>query len=83
VQLKIIVLMVHEMAKMIDTVRMDRTAFQAMTFEEPERADREYWWSRPPEEHWNMTELLRQIAYGYDRATFRIPRPINVLEREG
>jgi hypothetical protein len=51
------------------------------SFEDAARHDREYWWSRTPAERLAMAERLRQIAYGYDPATARIPRPIEILER--
>ena len=69
------------MTKLIDQYKVDRTVWRAVTFEEGERQDREYWSNAPVEEHWNVAELLRQTAYGYDPSTARLPRPIDVLER--
>jgi len=42
--------------------------------------DREYWMSRTPEERFEALELLRQIAYGYDPATERLQRVLEVTE---
>jgi hypothetical protein len=46
--------------------RLDRTAYVvANGFEEADRMDREFWWSRTPEERMRALELVRQVAYGY------------------
>jgi hypothetical protein len=43
-------------------------------------SDRAYWLSRPPAERWEALELLRQIAYGYDPATARLQRVLEIVE---
>ena len=42
--------------------------------------DRAYWLSKTPAERWEALELLRQIAYGYDPATARLQRVLEVVE---
>jgi hypothetical protein len=42
--------------------------------------DRQYWLSKTPEERFEALELLRQIAYGYDPATARLQRVLEVIE---
>ncbi len=51
-----------------------------MTVEEAERADREYWRARTPDERLAALELSRQIAYGYDPAARRLSRFFEVVE---
>jgi hypothetical protein len=43
-------------------------------------SDRAYWLSRTPAERWEALELLRQIAYGYDPATARLQRVLEIVE---
>jgi hypothetical protein len=43
------------------------------------REDRAYWLSRTPSERWQALELLRRIIYGYDAATARIQKVIEVV----
>lgn len=53
---------------------------------DPERqsdnGDRRYWLSKTPAERFEALELLRQIAYGYDPATERLQRVLEVVELE-
>jgi hypothetical protein len=42
--------------------------------------DRAYWHSKTPAERWEALELLRQIAYGYDPATARLQRVLEIVE---
>ncbi|MBI4663346.1 MAG: hypothetical protein HY735_31480 [Verrucomicrobia bacterium] len=41
--------------------------------QEAEREDRVFWHSKTPAERLAAAEQLRQIAYGYDAASARIP----------
>jgi len=59
---------------LLDNARVDRTAFSVTCFEEAERADREYWRSRTPDERLAALELSRQIVYGYDPTTRGVSR---------
>jgi hypothetical protein len=51
------------------------------SFDEADRQDRAYWLSKTPLERLAACELLRQITYGYDPATARLPRSFEILER--
>jgi hypothetical protein len=65
---------------LLENARVDRSAFAVMTIEEAERADREYWRARTPDERLAALELSRQIAYGYDPAARRLSRFFEVVE---
>lgn len=45
-----------------------------------ESDEKAFWLSKSPEERLEALELLRQIAYGYDPATTRLQRVIEVAE---
>ena len=62
--------------------KLDRTKISIFSsFEEAEKADEEYWFSRTPEERLEQVELLRRINYG-DAATARLQRVFEIVERE-
>ena len=62
---------------------MDKTAFAVFSsFEEAEAADRVYWHLRTPEERLQALELMRQSAYGYDPATARLQRILEIAQLE-
>jgi len=65
---------------LLDNVRVDRTAFRVTSFAEAERADREYWRSRTPDERLAALELSRQITYGYDPTARGLSRFFEVAE---
>jgi len=66
-----------------DTTRLDRSVVEtASSFEEAERKDREYWWSRTPEERLAAAELMRQIVYNYDPSTARLQRVLEFVAHE-
>ncbi len=48
-------------------------------FAEAETANRAYWHSRTPQERLAALELMRQKAYGYDPATTRVQRVIEIV----
>ena len=59
---------------------LDRSVVSvASSFEEADRLDREYWWSRTPLERMQALELVRQVAYGYGPGK-PLPRFQRVLE---
>lgn len=62
--------------------RLDKTQFKVFSsFEEADRDEREYWWSRSPLERIRQVELLRRLNYG-DGAFQRLQRVFEVAERE-
>jgi hypothetical protein len=58
---------------------LDRTSFSIadLTDEPDERA---YWHSKTPAERLRAAEFLRQQLYGYDPATIRLQRVLEVVE---
>jgi hypothetical protein len=65
----------------VDTARLDRSAFRVDPLEES-ASDREYWLSKSPQERMEALELMRQIIYGYDPATTRLQRVLEIAELE-
>lgn len=61
--------------------RMDKSAFSVASLDEPSD-ERRYWLSRTPNARLDAVEYLRQMAYGYDPATVRIQRVLEVIELE-
>jgi len=48
--------------------------------EEAKAADPKYWHSRTPQERLWALELMRQEAYGYDPATARLQRVLEIVQ---
>jgi hypothetical protein len=65
---------------LLDKARVNRQALAVMTFAEAEKADRDYWRSRTPDERLEALELSRQITYGYDPTTRGLSRFFEVIE---
>jgi hypothetical protein len=62
--------------------RIDKSSIEVVSsFEEAAAKDREFWLSKTPLERLAACELVRQITYGYDPATARLPRSFEILER--
>ena len=59
--------------------RLDKTAITVTSLGE-ERRDRAYWLSRPAAERFRAVEYLRQMNYGYDPATARLQRVLEIVE---
>jgi hypothetical protein len=68
------------MSDLVQSAKMDKTAFSVLSFAEAAEADRTYWWSKTPEERLAVLELLRQIHYGYDPSTERLQRVLEVID---
>jgi hypothetical protein len=68
------------MSDLVQSSRMDKTAFSVMSFAEAAEDDRKFWQSKTPEERLAALELLRQIHYGYDPATTRLQRVLEIVE---
>jgi hypothetical protein len=64
---------------MVEDQRVDRSAFRVDDLAS-ESDERSYWRSRTPEERMEALELLRQIIYGYDPATCRLQRVLEVVD---
>ncbi|MFN0168949.1 MAG: hypothetical protein ACKV22_21195 [Bryobacteraceae bacterium] len=65
----------------LDSLKVDRTVFEVCSLSEL-TDDREYWRSRTPAERLEALEIMRQIAYGYDPATARLQRVLEVAQLE-
>jgi len=59
--------------------RLDRSAFSVVPLSEADD-DLEYWLSRTPEERLSAVEVNRWLVYGYDTATSRLQRVLEVAE---
>lgn len=66
---------------LVDQVRLDRSVFEVGSLDD-EDPDKAYWQSKSPQERMEALELLRQIIYGYDPATTRLQRVLEVAELE-
>jgi hypothetical protein len=71
------------MSDMVQSTQIDKTAFSVMSFAEAAEEDRTFWRSKTPEERLAALELLRQIHYGYDPATTRLQRVLEIVELGG
>jgi hypothetical protein len=63
-----------------ELLKVDRTAFVVTSLHESD--EKEYWLSKTPEERLQALELMRQIIYGYDPATARLQRVLEVAQRQ-
>ena len=63
----------------MDSVRLDRSAFSVGSlFDQPD--EKAYWRSKTPLERLEALELMRQIIYGYNPATTRLQRVLEVAQ---
>ena len=67
---------------LLDEYRLDRTKLSVGSLDEP-GDEKEFWLSKTPAERLRALEYLRQVAYGYDPATTRLQRVLEVTQREG
>lgn len=63
----------------LDQLRVDRSVIETGRVSD-RKSDREYWLSRTLDERFEALEILRQIAYGYDPATERLQRVLEVVK---
>ncbi len=64
----------------VKTAKLDRTRFEVGSLDASD--EREYWRTKSPQERMDALELMRQIIYGYDPATTRLQRVLEVVELE-
>ncbi|MFH5834372.1 hypothetical protein [Halalkalibaculum sp. DA384] len=64
-----------------DKFRVDRNAFSVTSLQEQDKEEKMYWKDKTPHERLEAMELTRQIIYGYDPATTRLQRILEVTER--
>jgi hypothetical protein len=60
---------------------MDKTSLSIVTLSE-QGDEREFWLTRTPEQRWLAIEQMRQIVYGYQSATERLQRLLEVAQFE-
>ncbi len=63
----------------LDSVQIDRKTFSVASLLDPPD-EKAYWLSKTPAERLQAAELMRQIVYGYDPATTRIQKVIEVVQ---
>lgn len=68
--------------RLLDTMKMDKTVFSTVSLHD-ESDETEFWRSQSHQARMEALEFLRQVMYGYDPTTERIPRLIEVLKRTG
>ena len=64
-------------------VRLDRSRLEVLDVSELDRKDAEdveYWRKQPIARRLEAIERLRQISYGYDPTTDRLPRLLEIVE---
>src|SRR5712692_4239637 len=71
----------NRMAVPMDELRLDRSQFSIAHLDEPDDA-KAYWLARSPQERVQGIELCRQLLYGYDPATTRLQRILEITELE-
>jgi hypothetical protein len=65
----------------IALIRLDKSAFSIASLHD-EGDEKKYWARQSPQARLRATELLRQLNYGYDPATARLQRVLEVVERK-
>ena len=63
----------------INTFKMDKDVISIVSLSE-ESDEKEYWHAKTPQERLAAVELMRQINYGYDPATTRLQRVLEVAQ---
>lgn len=62
-----------------ELMKVDRTALVVTSLHESD--EKKYWLSKTPDERLQALELMRQIIYGYDPATARLQRVLEIAQR--
>jgi hypothetical protein len=62
-----------------DSVRIDRKALSVASLLEASD-EKAYWLSKTPHERLRAAELMRQVIYGYDPATTRLQRVLEIAQ---
>jgi len=65
-----------------ELLKLDKTAFSVSTLKQNDKDEKAYWLSKTPCERLNALETMRQIIYGYDPATTRIEKVLEITQRE-
>lgn len=62
--------------------KMDRHAFSVVALKDQQEDEKNYWRNKTPHERLQAVETTRQMIYGYDPASTRLQRVLEVVERE-
>ena len=62
--------------------KMDRSALSVVSLHEQDDEEKRYWRGKSPHERLQAVEETRQMIYGYDPASTRLQRVLEVVERE-
>jgi hypothetical protein len=60
---------------------IDRNVLSVVSQEEQEKEEKSYWLNKKPEERLEALETTRQMIYGYNPATTRLQRVLEVVTR--
>ncbi len=60
---------------------VDRRAFSVVSLQEQDEEVKRYWRNKSPHERLEAVETIRQVRYGYDPASCRLQRVLEVAER--
>jgi len=61
--------------------KMDRRVFSVVSLEEQDEDEKRYWRGKSPHERLLAVEEIRQMIYGYDPASTRLQRVLEVAQR--
>jgi hypothetical protein len=67
------------MSNTLSDYQMDKSAFTVAALTD-ESDERNHWATKTPEERLAALEFMRQLMYGYDPATVRLQRVLEVAE---
>lgn len=65
---------------LLETLKMDKAVFSTVSLYD-DSGETEYWRTQSHQARMEALEFMRQVMYGYDPTTERIPRLIEVLKR--
>lgn len=65
----------------MEEYKMDRRAFSVVSLSEQDDDEKRYWRGKSPHERLQAVEETRQIIYGYDPASTRLQRVLEVTRR--
>ena len=60
---------------------VDRRAFSVLSMSDHENDEKQYWRGKTPHERLQAVEMTRQILYGYDPASTRLQRVLEIAQR--
>jgi hypothetical protein len=61
-------------------LHLDKTAFSVVSLEEQDELEKQFWRSKTPHERLEAVEMTRQLLYGYDPATTRLQRVLEIAQ---